>query len=215
MWRPLQDGQTPRPLQEKVAAPALVEAVLPSVPVKDLGDRVHERYVFMFGREKIQDNFATEIGANAAILWNAYDCLFSIDGWIKCFANVDVEPTFDLFLLWRDGRDDLSSQGDLIKRCHSLLSVEQQRLRIDLLRLVWRSFDRARLEVDRAPGIERHQSADWKCPGHGGDQALNSILVPHPTPLKVRQLKRASVAVFQEFIQIVWICLECRSGHVY
>ena len=33
-----------------VAAPVLIKAILPSIPIKDLGNRIHKRIVFFFRR---------------------------------------------------------------------------------------------------------------------------------------------------------------------
>ena len=92
-----------------VAAPVLVETVLPLVPIKDLGNGVHERSVFPLSGGKIQNRFSAEIGSDDAILRHADNRFFAINGRLQRFSNVDIKPAFDLLVFRRDGLHDLPS----------------------------------------------------------------------------------------------------------
>ena len=91
------------------ATPVLIEAVLPLVPIKDLGNRVHEGSVFVFRRRKVQNCFSSEVGTNDAILRNTNNRFFAISRLVQGFADIYVEPSLYLLLLRRDRFDDLSS----------------------------------------------------------------------------------------------------------
>jgi hypothetical protein len=97
-----------------VAAPMLVEAVLPLVPIKNLGDREHEQLVFPSGVGQVQNDFATEVGPDDPVFGYADNRLFSIDRRIQTFFDIQIKPALDLLLLGGDRLDDPASQGDLI-----------------------------------------------------------------------------------------------------
>jgi hypothetical protein len=47
-----------------------------------------------------------------------------------------------------------------------------------------------------------------------GDEALDTILIPDPTPLEVGQLNDAFLAIIEQLMQIKRIGLKYRTGHV-
>src|SRR5262245_36028954 len=88
-------------------------------------------------------------------------------------------------------------------------------MRLGGLRFGRCAFDGARLEIDFAAGVERHESADGKRSGDRGDQAFDAILVPDPTSLKVRKLHYSTLTFIEELVQINRIRLERRAGHEF
>ena len=75
---------------------------------------------------KDQQHAAPEVAAYDAILRYADDSFFTVNRGIECFLDIDVEPALHLLILRRDRFHNFIAESDLVKRGHSLLTVEQE-----------------------------------------------------------------------------------------
>jgi hypothetical protein len=196
-----------------VAAPERVEAILPIVPIENVGQGIHLPLVLIVRGPQIQDHVAAEMLGDQLVLADGYDRVLAIDGRIERLGDIDIEPPLHRPLLRGDRLHDLPAQGDLIQRSHALLPIQEERLRLDVLRRGRSAFDRARLEIHVSAGFERHQGSDGECSRHRGDQAFDAVLVPHPASLEIGELEVAPVAIPQKFMKVVWVGLEGRTAH--
>lgn len=191
-----------------VAQPVIVETVLPRIPIEHLANREHQRRIFPFRCGKIESDFAPEIRALHAILGHADHGFLAVHRFVNRLGNVEIEPALHALLLRSDGFHDLTAQRHLIERGHALLTIEQQRLRCRLAGFRRSALDGAGLEIDRPAGVQRHERAHGERARNRGDQALDPIFVPDPTPLKIRQLDDAPMALIKQPVKVNRISLE-------
>jgi hypothetical protein len=90
----------------------------------------------------------------------------------------------------------------LVKGSHPLLTIKQQGLWGSVFGLLRCSFNWSRLKIYRPASVKRHQCTNRKSSGDRGDQTFDAIFVPDPAALKIRQLKNATVAVFEKLVQV-------------
>ena len=103
---------------------------------------------------------------------------------LHCLADIKVVVPLDLFPLgcggayWRLQRQRLGERGQ------SLLAVQNQLLRLLILRdLSFQTLNRSRLKPHLTTSFQQHDGANWKRSGNADQQVPNMIVVPDPAAL--------------------------------
>ena len=107
-------------------------------------------------------------------------------GFLKGTFDLEVVEDLALFALSRSRIDRFITIEGLEERCHALLSIKEKFIgfRVPCLCALYNS----RLEMGHTSSLQSEKSTNGKAPSDGRDEDCDSVLVPDPPALEIREL---------------------------